>query len=228
SHCRSRWAPTVCPWRSSSSTRARARAEPDSSSKPPPGAKTSSAALTVRAFGANNLMATHDASGDMAPPLLTTTTDPEALRDMFHDLEAQAASQPDVVAKARESLEETFQTLQLTPEEERALAGELQQLRALTEKLDQNTIEIAAFGMVSRGKSSVLNALLGQEVFKVGTTHGTTVQRSQERWEQATVDRPGLEGAKLVLVDTPGIDEVGGEVRETLAGYLARPPYLFL
>ncbi len=171
-------------------------------------------------------MATPDTPGD--PPILTSTTDPTALHDMLNDLDQQAASEPDVVEKARESLEETFQALQLTPEEENALGDELKQLRALTTKLDLNTIEIAAFGMVSRGKSSVLNALLGQEVFKVGTTHGTTAVRSQQRWEQATLDRPGLEGAKLVLIDTPGIDEVGGEVRETLARDVARHADLIL
>jgi small GTP-binding protein len=171
-------------------------------------------------------MATDNPPGDA--PILTTSTDPGAFNHMLHDLDVQAASEPDVVEKARESLEETLQTLRLTPEEEHALAGELRQLRALTEKLDQNTVEIAAFGMVSRGKSSVLNALLGQEVFKVGTTHGTTVQRSQQRWEQAALDRPGLEGSKLVLVDTPGIDEVGGEVRETLARDVARHADLIL
>jgi small GTP-binding protein len=170
-------------------------------------------------------MATHDATGDA--PLVTTTTDASALTDMFNDLDRRDAPE-DVVARARESLEETFQALQLTPEEERALADELRQLRDLGTKLDQNTIEIAAFGMVSRGKSSVLNALLGQDVFKIGTTHGTTIQRSQQRWEQATLDRPGLEGAKLVLVDTPGIDEVGGETREAMAREVARHADLIL
>ena len=40
--------------------------------------------------------------------------------------------------------------------------------------------------------------------------------------------RPGLEGAKLVVVDTPGIDEVGGEVREALARDVARHADLIL
>ena len=75
-------------------------------------------------------------------------------------------------------------SLKLTPEEE-AVAGRAScaQLRDLGQKLDETTIEIAAFGMVSRGKSSVLNALLGQDVFKVGATHGTTVARAAQRWE---------------------------------------------
>src|SRR6476620_9058210 len=112
----------------------------------------------------------------------------------------QLDRQEELVGKARESLEETFRELKLTPEEERAMASELAQLRELSQKLDDNTVEIAAFGMVSRGKSSVLNALLGQAGFKVGTTHGTTVSRASQRWEHAAPDRPGLEGARLVLV----------------------------
>jgi hypothetical protein len=67
----------------------------------------------------------------------------------------------DAIEKARDSLEATLTGLQLTPQEEQALADEIRQLRELTKKLDETSIEIAAFGMVSRGKSSVLNALLG-------------------------------------------------------------------
>jgi GTPase len=165
-------------------------------------------------------MTTPDPSGD-SPSL----PDP-ALTAMLEQLDE--IPQDDVVEKARESLEETLGGLKLTPEEERALGDELRQLRDLSKKLDDNTIEIAAFGMVSRGKSSVLNALMGQEVFKVGTTHGTTVVRGSQRWEHASAERPGLEGAKLVLVDTPGIDEVGGEVREALARDVARHADLIL
>jgi small GTP-binding protein len=156
---------------------------------------------------------------------LEPANDP-ALIAMLDELERQNESE--LVEKARESLEETINGLKLTPEEETALASELKQLRELSQKLDENTVEIAAFGMVSRGKSSVLNALLGQEVFKVGTTHGTTVARNTQRWEQVTAERPGLEGARLILVDTPGIDEVGGEVREALARDVARHADLIL
>lgn len=169
------------------------------------------------------------------PP--TPAPQPPELDAMLDDLQRRAEGQPedgggttgpDVVAQARESLEETLRGLKLTPEEERALSEELRQLRDLTRKLDETTVEIAAFGMVSRGKSSVLNALLGQEVFKTGTTHGTTVIKSSQRWEQVAAERPGLDGAKLILVDTPGIDEVGGEARETMAREVARHADLIL
>jgi small GTP-binding protein len=138
------------------------------------------------------------------------------------------AQQDDLLQRARDSLEHTLAGLALTPEEERALAPEVAQLRTLARKLDDNTIEIAAFGMVSRGKSSVLNALCGQDVFRIGATHGTTLIRAEHPWETATVTGPGIAGARLVLVDTPGIDEVGGEVRERLARDVARHADLIL
>jgi small GTP-binding protein len=172
------------------------------------------------------------ADQDLTPPL-----DP-ALTAMLDDLERQTAaateavkdaeSGPDVVAQARESLEETLRGLKLTPEEEAAVAEELRQLRDLSKKLDETAVEIAAFGMVSRGKSSVLNALLGRDVFQTGTTHGTTVMRAEQKWEQVAAERPGLGGAKLILVDTPGIDEIGGEAREALARDVARHADLIL
>ncbi len=142
----------------------------------------------------------------------------------------QLDARDDLVRRARESLEETFQGLRLTPAEEYALADELRLLRELTEKLDAQTIEIAAFGMVSRGKSSVLNALMGKEVFQAGATHGTTTLRSTAPWESVTLSsaEPGESQAKLILVDTPGIDEVKGEVREALARDVARHADLIL
>jgi small GTP-binding protein len=152
----------------------------------------------------------------------------EELKELLSQLETQVADREEVVERARDSLEATLASLKLTPEEEAALSGELAQLRELGKKLDETTIEIAAFGMVSRGKSSVLNALLGQDVFQVGATHGTTIARAAQRWQHDGSGRPGLEGARLVVVDTPGIDEVGGEVREALANDVARHVDLIL
>src|SRR5271165_4142790 len=94
----------------------------------------------------------------------------DSVLDQLDDTDSDA-----LTLRARESLEETLSGLKLTPEEERALAPEIEQLRELTRKLDETSVEIAAFGMVSRGKSSVLNALMGRDVFEVGATHGTTV-----------------------------------------------------
>jgi GTPase len=153
--------------------------------------------------------------------------DPE-LNELLGQLESHIADEDESVERAKASLEATLSSLKLTSEEEVALAGELSQLRELGRKLEESTIEIAAFGMVSRGKSSVLNALMGKDVFTVGATHGTTVQRAAQRWQHDAAGRPGLEGAKLIVVDTPGIDEVGGEVREAIARDVARHSDLLL
>ncbi len=159
-----------------------------------------------------------------APPAAGPAPRPSAQLPPNHT----GADSSDAVIRARDSLETTLAGLKLTPEEEKALATEIAQLRELTKKLDETTIEIAAFGMVSRGKSSVLNALLGRDVFEVGATHGTTTSRLAQRWEEGATGSAGLNQARLVLVDTPGIDEVAGEVREILAREVARTADLIL
>ncbi|MFO0891075.1 MAG: GTP-binding protein [Isosphaeraceae bacterium] len=150
------------------------------------------------------------------------------IEHLEHASDPSEGRDPDAVERARDSLDATLAGLKLTPEEEKLLAPEIAQLRDLTRKLDETSIEIAAFGMVSRGKSSVLNAVLGRDVFEVGATHGTTQARSAQRWEEGARGSAGLDQARLVLVDTPGIDEVGGEVREALAREIARTADLIL
>ncbi len=164
-------------------------------------------------------MATVDPSDDIEPQV-----DEPTLDEVLNHLDETDV----LVDRARESLDATLSGLHLTPAEEAALSGEIAQLQALTQKLDDNTVEIAAFGMVSRGKSSVLNALLGQTVFKSGSTHGTTVEREASRWESVQPAGSSWADARLILVDTPGIDEVGGEARETLARTVARHADLIL
>ncbi len=119
---------------------------------------------------------------------MATTHPTDGIDPALTEVLMQLDEQEELVTRARESLDETLKGLRLTPEEERALADELRQLRDLGQKLEENTIEIAAFGMVGRGKSSVLNALLGREVFQAGSTHGTTVAKAAQRWEQPTPD----------------------------------------
>ena len=111
------------------------------------------------------------------------------------------------------------------------LQAELQtQLDVLTstlEKLDQNVMRIAAFGLVSRGKSAVLNALLGQKVLQTGPLNGATQWPRSVRWtiSQALLAKGGLQ---VELIDTPGLDEVGGEVRGEMAKQVTRQADLIL
>jgi small GTP-binding protein len=84
----------------------------------------------------------------------------------------------------------------------------------MLDKLEHGHIHLAAFGRVSTGKSSLLNALIGEDRFAVSPLHGETKQSSMEAWREE-------EAGGVYLIDTPGLDEAGGEDRETLAREVA-------
>lgn len=92
-------------------------------------------------------------------------------------------------------------------------------LETLTTKLQNQKLEIVAFGTISGGKSSVLNALGGRDVFRTEVRGGTTVTRNEIPW-------PGAD--QVVLVDTPGLAEIDGAQREELAKRAARDADLVL
>ncbi|MCG6133647.1 MAG: GTP-binding protein [Nostoc sp. LLA-1] len=98
---------------------------------------------------------------------------------------------------------------------------ELDALNSTLNKLDSNVIRIAVFGLVSRGKSAVLNALLGDKILQTGPLNGVTQWPRSVRWQ------PG--GKVLVeLIDTPGLDEIAGEARADMARDVTRQADLIL
>ena len=113
------------------------------------------------------------------------------------------------------------------------IESELVEILALEEKLDQSAIAIAVFGMVSRGKSSLINALLGQKLGETGATHGTTKDVVVYAWDIPSPPVPlskgeGSKKIQLRLIDTQGIDEVGGEIRGGIALEAAKQADLIL
>lgn len=90
------------------------------------------------------------------------------------------------------------------------LAADFTRIEQMLAKLERGELHVAVFGRVSAGKSALGNALLGREAFQVGVLHGTTIDA-----EHAVLDEAQHEG--LVLIDTPGINELDGEAREKLA-----------
>jgi hypothetical protein len=92
-------------------------------------------------------------------------------------------------------------------------------LEAIETKLERQMLEIVAFGTVSSGKSSLLNALAGRDVFRTDPKGGTTLARNEIPW-------PGSD--RVVLVDTPGLAEINGAAREELAKREARDADLVL
>jgi hypothetical protein len=149
----------------------------------------------------------------------------------FDQIQAELSYQ-----QAQTSLKKLVQQLDLTNRERTGLETELQNLQNTLEKLEQQVIHIAVFGMVSRGKSSLLNALLGQSLFEVGPTHGVTKTSQRSRWtildsEDDAIARIAIQGvgqSRIELIDTPGIDEIAGEQREQLAKDIAQQADLIL
>ena len=90
--------------------------------------------------------------------------------------------------------------------------------------LSRGEIQVVVFGTGSAGKTSLVNALMGRMVGKVGASMGTT-----EAGETYTLRLKGLE-RKILITDTPGILEAGvvGTQRETMARELATAANLLL
>ncbi len=76
-----------------------------------------------------------------------------------------------------------------SPREQGHLANELAELTDWLERLETATVQIAVFGLVGRGKSSLLNALLGREAFVTGAIHGVTQRAEQVNWQVETLGR---------------------------------------
>ncbi len=195
-----------------------------------------------------------DNNARLSPPHLTGMPVAEALDQ---EMEAALHSFSDIQAtlnyrQAQNALRELIEKLDLTNRERSSLEPEIGGLQALLEKLDCLVVQIAVFGMVGRGKSSLLNALLGQSVFETGAVHGVTQSVQSANWtirrealgegraastsqagdaSQQGICRVTLSGggaSQVELIDTPGIDEVDGETRERLARQVAQQADLIL
>ena len=109
-------------------------------------------------------------------------------------------------------------------QQDQSVSDELRrELETLTSKVElkqqAQKLEIVAFGTISSGKSSLLNALAGRDVFATDPRGGTTMQRQEMPW-------PGDD--QVLLVDTPGLGEVEGHERLTIAADSARDADLVL
>jgi GTPase SAR1 family protein len=95
------------------------------------------------------------------------------------------------------------------------LSAEFDEIESISRKLRNEEVHIAAFGRVGVGKSSLLNALLNRQAFTASPLHGETTEEARENWHT-------LKDGHLVLIDTPGIDELDGGEREKLARSISK------
>lgn len=141
--------------------------------------------------------------------------------------------------QAQTALRNLVSNLDLSPQEKLGLEMELADLETMLNKLNSMVVQIAAFGMVGRGKSSLLNALVGQSVFETGPLHGVTRNAQTVNWSiteesigendrTLRVTLPGEGQSQVQLIDTPGLDEVDGDTRAALAEQVAKQADLIL
>ncbi|MDO1528168.1 GTP-binding protein [Fulvimonas sp. R45] len=125
---------------------------------------------------------------------------------------APARGEPAAGADARmaDSLRGLLDDPAIPPALRHELAADFARIESMLARLERGELHVAVFGRVSAGKSALGNALLGREAFAVGVLHGTTTEAAQAPLDEAAHDG-------LVLIDTPGINELDGEAREKLA-----------
>src|SRR5262245_17358056 len=104
-----------------------------------------------------------------------------------------------------------------SPEERASLQDDLQQLHGMAEKLAAGKVEIVVFGEISTGKSALINALVGEAVAQVNVRGGWTKDVWHLKWNGAGYCVPGLANSEVVLIDTPGLNEVDGASRAEMA-----------
>jgi small GTP-binding protein len=104
-----------------------------------------------------------------------------------------------------------------SPAEKAALARELDGLETMSRKLEMGRVEIAVFGEIDTGKSALINALVGKAVVEVDVRGGWTREVWSASWTGCGYVVPGFEHSQVVLLDTPGINEVDGQKRATMA-----------
>ena len=138
-----------------------------------------------------------------------------------NDAEAAADPGAEHLTLARQSLADLINDRRLPSGIRESLSHDYQLVERMLEKLQHGHLHIAVFGRVSTGKSSLLNALIGQTLFAVSPLHGETRESAMEQWSEVDV-------GGVFLIDTPGLDEAGGEQREAMARDVAERSDLVL
>ena len=129
---------------------------------------------------------------------------------------AMVSMPPATTERCKQLLSCWRRDLQLNRREQGLLRGELSLLDRQLQRLEQRVLRIAVFGRVGVGKSSLINALVGQQLLETDVAHGST------RRQKAVTCPLKLTGLRRVeLIDTPGIDEIDAAGRTRLATRVA-------
>ena len=129
---------------------------------------------------------------------------------------AMVTMPPATTERCRQLLQRWRQDLRLTRREQGLLRGELTLLDRQLQRLEHNVLRLAVFGRVGVGKSSLINALVGQRLLETDVAHGSTRRQQAVTWP---LKLDGLQ--RVELIDTPGIDEIDAAGRTRLATRVA-------
>ncbi len=124
--------------------------------------------------------------------------------------EIEPKAKPSATDKTLDSLKELLNDSHIPATVRLQLNDEYQQVQQLIDKLENQQVHIIAFGKVSSGKSSLLNALIGKQQFSTSPLHGETKTQQSTEWNK-------YQDHNMVVIDTPGTDEVAGEARQQMA-----------
>lgn len=113
-------------------------------------------------------------------------------------------------------------------EERRRLQKDFDELASMADKLETGRVDIVVFGEISTGKSALINALIGREVAAVDVRGGWTKEIWKVAWDGCGYVVPGLAQSQVVLIDTPGLNEVAGASRGDMAREAAEQAELIL
>jgi len=132
-------------------------------------------------------------------------------------------NRPPVPERCRLLLERWRAELVLSGREKSLLGGPLTHLDQQLRRLRVRSMRLAVFGRVGVGKSSLVNALVGQAICATDVAHGSTRRQQAAPWPEPIAGLAGVD-----LLDTPGIDEIDGQGRSRLAQRVARGADLVL
>jgi uncharacterized protein len=152
------------------------------------------------------------------------TTDPTTTLPASSDTDPTATAPISLdIERARASLQQSLSRYAATKvgEVSPSLQSDLDTLAYTLTKLEQTSYSIAVFGMVSRGKSAVLNALMEKNILEIGPLNGVTRFPRSIRWSPDGI-------MQVDLIDTPGLDEIDGEARAKMAEEVVRQADLIL
>ncbi|MEX2115201.1 MAG: GTP-binding protein [Pirellulales bacterium] len=144
---------------------------------------------------------------------MTDARDDFSFEPSFGD-DPHAAQYGDALASVRQAIE-SFAGC--TDQEKAALVSELGKLESMSRKLEEGRIEIVVFGEIDTGKSALINALVGQTVAEVDVRGGWTKEVWSATWNGCGYIVPGFMQSQVMLLDTPGINEVDGQARADMA-----------